>query len=191
MQDIGYVSEDSILYGWMTAGEIISMTSAFYKTWDTSYEKELIKRLSIKTDRKISKMSRGQKGRLALLLALAYRPKLLLLDEPTSGLDAVVRRQFIEESIDVISQEGRTIFFSTHLIDEVERIADHVGILSGGVMSINTTAEDLKQRFRSIHAFFSHDVDEIQAPAASSIFDGSNGKYYFLQKITATKSLRT
>jgi ABC-2 type transport system ATP-binding protein len=166
MQEIGYVSEDSILYGWMTAEEIINMTAAFYERWDKDYERELVERLSIKRDRKVNKMSRGQKGRLALLLALAYRPKLLLLDEPTSGLDAVVRRQFIEESIDVISEEGRTIFFSTHLISEVERIADHVGVLSGGAMTIDTTAQDLKDRFRSIHAFFNHDVEEVQAPAS-------------------------
>jgi ABC-2 type transport system ATP-binding protein len=123
-----------------------------------------MQRLGLKPDRKIGKMSRGEKGKVALLLALAHRPKVLLLDEPTSGLDAVVRRQFLEEAIELISEEGRTIFFSTHLIDEVERIADHVGILSGGSMRVDATVEDLKARFRSVQAYFSKDVNEVQAP---------------------------
>jgi len=170
MADIGYVSEDRVLYKWMTAGEIISLTSSFYDNWDYDFEKQLIKRLRIKVDRKIGKLSRGEKGRLGLLLALAYRPKLLLLDEPTAGLDAVVRRQFIEESIELIANEGRTIFFSTHLIDEVERIADHMGILSEGVMTMDTTVKKLKDNFRSVHAFFSKDVAEVQAPAGVFTF---------------------
>jgi len=183
MQDIGYVSEDCILYDWMTASEIISLTSTFYKNWDHNFERELIQRLSIKEDRKICKMSRGEKGRLGLLLALAYRPKLLLLDEPTSGLDSVVRRQFIEEAIELISQEGRTIFFSTHLIDEVERIADHVGILSSGSMRMDTTVEELKASFRSVRAFFSKDVNEVQAPVDVFNFRRFNREILFFTEM--------
>ena len=164
MQQIGYVSEDCVLYEWMTTKEICKMTAAFYENWDCAFEDELMSRLRLKADRRIGVMSKGERGKIALLLALAHRPKLLLLDEPTAGLDAVVRRQFLEEAIELISQEGRTIFFSTHLIDEVERIADHVGILSGGKMTVDTTIEDLKAQFRSVHAYFSKDISEVQAP---------------------------
>jgi len=164
MQHVGCVSEDRAMYEWLTADETIRLTSAFYRNWDQALASELCHRLAIKTNRKIAKMSRGERGRLALLLALAHRPRLLILDEPTSGLDSVVRRLFLEETIELIAQEGRTVFFSTHQIEEVERIADHVGILSGGNLVLNTTLEQGKEHFKRVHAYFPAEVEEIQAP---------------------------
>ena len=81
---------------------------------------------------KVGHLSRGQQAKLALLLAMAYRPELLILDEPTTGLDVVVRRDFLEGIIELIQEEGRTVFFSSHIVHEVERVADWVGIIDQG-----------------------------------------------------------
>jgi len=164
LRQIGYVSEDHAHYEWMTAGELIRFTSAFYETWDTRLADHLSRRLDLRGDRTIRKMSRGEKAKLSLLLALAHRPRLLLLDEPTAGLDAVVRRQFLEETIDLIAEEGRTIFFSSHLIDEVERVADYVGILSRGSLVVETPLASLKDSFRSVKAVFSHETFSVRPP---------------------------
>lgn len=164
MQDIGYVSEDRALYEWMTAGEMMRFTSAFYRNWDSKLAAELAKRLKIRSEVKIAKMSRGQKGKLCLLLALAYQPRLLILDEPTAGLDSVVRRQFIEETIELISKEGRTVFFSTHLIDEVERVADRVGILTSGKLAMETSLRGMKETTRRITVFCQDDPAAVTLP---------------------------
>jgi len=144
MKYVGYVSEDLVLYDWMTAAELIELTASFYDCWDEELEKSLVRKLRIKLDRKYGKMSRGEQGRLKLLLALAHRPTLLVLDEPAAGLDAVVRREFLNELIELAAQEGRTIFISSHLIDEVERVADNVAILSQGRIVADCPVADLK-----------------------------------------------
>ncbi len=168
MQDIGYVSEDRVLYEWMTAGEMIRFTAAFYQNWDSKLAADLAKRLKIRSEIKISKMSRGQKGKLCLLLALAYRPRLLILDEPTAGLDSVVRRQFIEETIELISEEGRTVFFSTHLIDEVERVADRVGILTSGTLAMETNLQNMKENTRRITVFCHDDAASLETAVTAA-----------------------
>ena len=180
MQTIGYVSEDRTFYDWMTASEAIRFTSAFYKNWDADLAAELVDRLKIRVDRKIAKLSRGEKGKLALMLALAYRPKLLILDEPTSGLDSVVRRQFIEETVELIAHEGRTVFFSTHLIDEVERIADHVAIISQGHLVVDASQQELKDSFRRVRAYFDKStIDSVMPPEGALNFKKTQGGILF------------
>ncbi len=180
MQLIGYVSEDRSFYDWMTANEAIRFTSAFYKNWDPIFAGELVERLRIRTDKKIAKLSRGERGKLALMLALAYRPKLLILDEPTSGLDSVVRRQFIEETVELIAHEGRTVFFSTHLIEEVERIADHVAILSQGHLVVDASQQELKDNFRRVRAYFEKSaIDHISPPEGALNFKKTEGGIQF------------
>ena len=180
MQLVGYVSEDRTFYDWMTASEAIRFTSAFYKNWDADFAAELVSRLKIRLDKKIAKLSRGERGKLALMLALAYRPKLLILDEPTSGLDSVVRRQFIEETVELIAQEGRTVFFSTHLIEEVERIADHVAILSQGHLVVDASQQELKESFRRVRAYFDKEAaDEFTPPEEALNFKRTAGGIQF------------
>ena len=180
MQLIGYISEDRTFYDWMTASEAIRFTSAFYKNWDADFASELVSRLKIRLDKKIANLSRGEKGKLALMLALAYRPKLLILDEPTSGLDSVVRRQFIEETVELIAHEGRTVFFSTHLIEEVERIADHVAILSQGHLVVDASQQELKDSFRRVRAYFDKAAAEQFTPPEDALnFKRTDGGIQF------------
>lgn len=141
---IGYVAEGQKMYDWMTVDEIIWFCKGFYETWDDKFAAELKGKLELPGDRKVGQMSRGMQAKLALLLAMSYRPELLILDEPTAGLDVVVRRDFLEGVIDIIQTEGRTVFFSSHIVHEVERVADWVGIIDGGKLIHCSTMDDLK-----------------------------------------------
>ncbi len=129
---IGYLSEVSDLPGWMRVDELMRYMRACYKTWDDAYAEDLRKQFELSPAAKISSLSKGQKARAGLLVALAYRPELLLLDEPSSGLDPIVRRDILGAIVRTIADEGRTVVFSSHLLDEVERISDRVAMLRSG-----------------------------------------------------------
>jgi ABC-2 type transport system ATP-binding protein len=130
-QKIGYVAQDQNFYGWMTPTTIGRFVRGFFPTWDDAEHARLLRVLEL-PDRKIREFSGGMRAKLALSLALAHRPPLLVLDEPTAGLDPVARREFLDMVRDQAEKSGRTTFFSSHLLDEVERVADRVGIVDGG-----------------------------------------------------------
>jgi len=147
---IGYVAEGQRMYDWMTVDEIIWFCKGFYPTWDDGFAEELKQKLELPGDRKVGQMSRGMQAKLALLLGMSYRPELLILDEPTAGLDVVVRRDFLEGVIELIQTEGRTVFFSSHIVHEVERVADWVGIIDAGKLIHCSTMDDLKASVKRI-----------------------------------------
>ncbi len=147
---IGYVAQNEEMYGWMTVEQHIWFCQGFYPTWDHALVAELQAKLDLPAKMKVRALSRGKQAQLALLLAMAYRPELLILDEPTAGLDVVVRRDFMEEVIELIQEEGRTIFYSSHLVHEVERVADWVGILEEGRLIYCAPMAELKARTRRI-----------------------------------------
>lgn len=152
---IGYLSEENDLPGWMRVDELISYSRAFYPKWDDAYAEELRTTFALDADAKVKTLSKGNKARLGLLVALAYRPELLVLDEPSSGLDPVVRRDILEAVIRTIADEGRTVLFSSHLLDEVERVADHVTMIADGRITLSDTLGSIK----TAHAGMS--LDEI------------------------------
>jgi len=129
---IGYLSEEPDLPAWMTVKEIINYTAAFYTNWDHQYAAELTDVFALQTNKRIRELSKGQKARVGLVLAQAHRPELLLLDEPSSGLDPNVRRDILSAIIRTVSKEGRTVIFSSHLLEEVERVSDQLLMLDKG-----------------------------------------------------------
>jgi len=129
---IGYLSEENDLPGWMRVDELIRYSRAFYPSWDDSYAEDLRRTFALDASATVKTLSRGQKARLGLLVALAYRPELLVLDEPSSGLDPIVRRDIVGAVIRTTAEEGRTVLFSSHLLDEVEEVADHVTMIDCG-----------------------------------------------------------
>lgn len=129
---IGYLSEECDLPGWMRVDELMRYMRAFYPTWDEDYAQNLRRQFALDPAAKVKTLSKGQKARAGLLVALAYRPELLLLDEPSSGLDPIVRRDILGAIVRTIADEGRTVLFSSHLLDEVERVSDCVAMLKGG-----------------------------------------------------------
>lgn len=151
-QHIGYVSENQKMPGWMTVDEFIHYCAPMYPDWDWDFCRKLLKQFDLPADRKIKHLSRGMKVKAALLTSLAYRPRLLVLDEPFTGLDPLVRDEFIRGVLELTEQERWTVFISSHDIDEVERLADWVGILNKGRLGICESVEMLQNRFRRAEA---------------------------------------
>lgn len=140
---IGYVSQEQTFYAWMSCASLGRFVAGFYPTWDASEFNRLLEIFGLPSDRKVSQLSGGMRVKLALALALAPRPPLLILDEPTSGLDALARREFLELVQDQARTQQRTTFFSSHRIDEIEMVADRVGIIHEGKLRYEGTIADL------------------------------------------------
>jgi ABC-2 type transport system ATP-binding protein len=146
---IGYLSEENDLPGWMRLDELIRYTRAFYPKWDDAYADELREKFALDPAAKIASLSKGQKARAGLLVALAYRPELLVLDEPSSGLDPIVRRDILGAVMRTIADEGRTVLFSSHLLDEVEEVADHVTMISRGRIQLSAPLDEIMASHRA------------------------------------------
>jgi len=129
---VGYVAEDQRMYDWMRVEQIVKWTSSFYPTWDHAYAQQLLRQFDLPPRNKIKTLSKGQNTRLALLLALAHRPRTVILDDPTLGLDPIARKEFLRNVITLLQSEGATVFFSSHLLYEIEPVADHIAILDQG-----------------------------------------------------------
>ncbi len=143
-RQIGYVPDAPALYGWMKVSEIGWFTSGFYPTGFYDHFVKLAGDFELPLDVKIKNLSKGGHAKVALALAMAHQPDLLILDEPTSGLDTLVRRKFLESMVDVAAA-NRTVFLSSHQIPEVERVADYVAIVNEGQIRVCDRLETLKQ----------------------------------------------
>lgn len=140
---VGYVSDAPALYDWMKVGEIGWFTSSFYPPGFLDNYQALVRRYEVSEDWKIRRLSKGQRAKVALALALAPDPDLLILDEPTAGLDPLVRREFLESMVDRAAV-GKTVLLSSHQIVEVERVADYVAILRQGKFCLIRPLSELK-----------------------------------------------
>ncbi|MGI8907486.1 MAG: ABC transporter ATP-binding protein [Candidatus Sumerlaeaceae bacterium] len=151
MGRIGYVSESRAMYEWMRVREIMDFCAALHGArWDWPYAEKLRAQYGLDAQQRVKDLSRGKRALLMLLLAVAHHPELLILDEPSSGLDPVARREILEQVISVIQGQGRTVFFSSHLLDEVERVADRVGFMRSGHLVSAEPLEDLHERWRRL-----------------------------------------
>ena len=145
---IGYLSEENDLPGWMRVDELIRYSRAFYPAWDDAYAEALRESFALDPSPKIRTLSKGQKARAGLLIALAHRPELLVLDEPSSGLDPIVRRDILGAVIRTIADEGRTVLFSSHLLQEVEQVADHVTMINEGKIVLSASLDAIRESHR-------------------------------------------
>jgi ABC-2 type transport system ATP-binding protein len=150
---LGYVPETTQAgYPWMKAGQLLAYHAAFHPGWDADYAARLCRMLDVRPERRVGSLSKGQSRRLQLVMALAHRPRLLLLDEPTDGLDPVVRDEVMGLLSEHLADTGCTILISTHLVYEVERIADHLGVLRDGRLVVQAPREELHRRLRAYRA---------------------------------------
>jgi ABC-2 type transport system ATP-binding protein len=147
---IGYVSENQQMPEWMTVGQFIDYCRPMYPKWDAAFCEKLLMQFDLPLDRKLKSLSRGMKVKAALLTSLAYRPRLLVLDEPFTGLDPLVRDEFIRGMLELSEEENWTVFISSHDIDEVERLADRVGIIDNGRLHLEESTNSLQSRFRQM-----------------------------------------
>ena len=143
-QRIGYVAQEQHMYPWMTPRALARFVSGFYPRWDKALYEQLLRDFELPPKRRVGTFSGGMKAKLALSLAVATRPDLLVLDEPTAGMDPVARREFPDLVREQARRDGATTFFSTHLIDEIEAIADRIGIVESGQTMYEGRLEPLR-----------------------------------------------
>jgi ABC-2 type transport system ATP-binding protein len=147
---VGFVPERPHVYPALTVAEALRYHASFYPSWDRGWCAELTERLELDPAQQIARMSKGETGKLLILLALSQRPDLLVLDEPTDGLDPVVRRDVLTAVLDYVSQTSATVFISSHLVHELERICDWVGVLDGGQVVAELPMQSFKNGIKRI-----------------------------------------
>lgn len=177
---IGYLSEDRDLPNWMRVGELMRYTQAFFPNWDERYAEELREAFDLDANARVKNLSRGQRARAGLLIALAHRPELLVLDEPSSGLDPVVRRDILGAIIRTIADEGRTVLFSSHLLDEVERVADRVAIIHQGRIMLTASMDEIKESHRRVTLRFGQPTDQPPSLVGALSFEGQGSEWSYI-----------
>ena len=157
---IGYLSEEHELPEWMRVDELMRYTQAFHPTWDAAYARELLETFALDPAKKIKELSKGMRAQAGLIAAVAHRPELLILDEPSSGLDAVVRRDILDAIVRAVADDGRTVIFSSHLLDEVERMSDHVTLIHQGRVTLSGVLDEVRGAYHRSRVRFAESFDQ-------------------------------
>jgi ABC-2 type transport system ATP-binding protein len=150
---LGYVPQVVRLLGWMKVRHMILYTASFYENWDDHWVDQLVQRWRVPLDQRVQHLSSGQLQTLAIVLALAHRPEVLILDEPAASLDPVARRDFLTSVLELASDGQRTAMFSTHIISDLERIATHVANLRNGRIAHFSELDELKDSVKRLRLF--------------------------------------
>jgi ABC-2 type transport system ATP-binding protein len=170
-QRIGYVAEGHRLIRWMTITEIAKFQSAFFHEqlasakqgeagWDSRFFWDMIEYFGLSKKQKIKHLSNGQRAHVSLALTLAPNPELLIMDDPTLGLDAAIRRQFLEGIIELIMRQGRTILFSSHILGDIERVADKIVVIDKGVIRADCSLEQFRSAVKKVKFVFNQSPPE-------------------------------
>ncbi len=153
-RNVGYLAEDQTMYGWMTPVELCRFLSAFYPTWDMKLARDSLDRFEIPSHTRIGRLSKGQAVKLGLVVALAHRPAIVILDDPAMGLDSVARKEFNRDLVEHLQTSGCTVLYSSHLLDEVEAVADAVAILDRGKIVRTATTDRLRDEVKQVVLVF-------------------------------------
>ena len=148
---IGYVPQEISLYPWMRVRQLLDYMAAFYPRWNSTLVQQMLKDWEVNAGDKVGKMSVGTRQKLAIILALAHEPDLLVLDEPAASLDPAARREFLKAVLEIAAEGRRTIVFSTHITSDLERVADRVAILRGGIIAYEGELDELKDSVKRLH----------------------------------------
>jgi ABC-2 type transport system ATP-binding protein len=195
---IGLVNEGAPMYSWMKVETALDFEAGTRTHFDRKYAIEALARLGIARSKRISQLSRGMRAQLALVFAMGGNPEVLILDDPAMGLDPVMRREFLEAMIDLLGREGRSVLFSSHILPDVERIADRVGILHEGRLIVDVPLDELKRRVqkRLIRGVGEHAIRERALPAVirlrsiregveATLFDLDTAQEHALERLGA------
>jgi ABC-2 type transport system ATP-binding protein len=159
LRRVGYLSEERELPEWMRVDELMAYTQAYHPTWDSSYARELLETFGLDPSKRVKELSKGMRAQAGLIAAVAHRPELLILDEPSSGLDAMVRRDILDAIVRTVADDGRTVIFSSHLLDEVERMSDHVTLIQNGRVTVSGELDKVRRRYRRSRVRFVEGFD--------------------------------
>jgi len=171
LADIGFVAQDTPLYADFTAAELVTMGGKLNRRWDSTFARSRLAHVGIPPDRPVGKLSGGQRAQVALALALAKRPRLLLLDEPVASLDPLARREFLQSLMGSVAESGTTVLLSSHLLADLERVCDFLIVLHDGKTQLVGTVDDLVAEHRQLVGL-RHDHDTI--PAAATVIRASH-----------------
>lgn len=149
-RQVAYVGPDLVFQPWGRVGRVIQFVRGFYPTWDQAYCERLMRALDLGAGDRIMTLSFGARIKLALLLALAWKPKVLILDEPTVGLDAISKQAVFAELLSAVQDEDRSVLISSHGLADVERFADHLGMIRNGRLLFEGATADVIARFRMV-----------------------------------------
>jgi ABC-2 type transport system ATP-binding protein len=158
---VGYLSETGVPFPVATAASLIRLCAPLYPDWNRALEEQVLARFQIDPRRKLKDLSLGQQRAVGLLLAICPQPELLVLDEPAANLDAVVRREFLETILSLIGEENRSVIFSSHILSDVERVADRVAIMHRGRLLIERPLDELKEQVRRLRFMFDGPSPEV------------------------------
>ncbi len=153
---VGYLPEDHRMYGWMTVRESGDFQSRFYPRWNEKVFRGVTDHFGLKSEARVRDLSRGERAGLSLALTLAPDPELLILDDPAMGLDPVARHSLMESMVYLTRREDRTIFFSSHQLEDVERVADRVAVLDGSVLRASCSLEHFRAHVKHARLIFTH-----------------------------------
>ena len=188
---IGYLSEERDLPDWMRIDELMRYVSAYFPDWDQAYADELCATFGLDTKKTVKNLSRGMRAQVALIVAVAHRPDLLVLDEPSTGLDAIVRRDILGEIVRAVAEEGRSVLFSSHLLDEVELMSDVIAMIHEGKIIQQGDLDDIKAQHHFVKVQFTEEQEHAPAIPGALSLEGSgrswtvlcNGAYSEMKKI--------
>lgn len=159
---IGYVSPELNYAPWRKVKRLVHFIRQFYPTWDDTYCQVLMEKLGIGWEDKIESMSFGTRIKLAVTVALAHHPDLLLLDEPTIGVDAVSKQEIFGELLAAVQDEEHTVLISSHGLSDIERFADHIGMIKNGKMQFEGRMDEIVNRFKMVDFVFGDGTTEFR-----------------------------
>lgn len=151
-QRVGYVPDSHHIDRWMRVGEAVGFCRSVYASWNNQTCQQMLDLFELDPNKKVKHLSKGMLVKLSLVLAISHDPEVLLLDEPMAGLDPLAREEFLDGVLRTICERGQTVVFSTHSLDDVQRLADTVGILYGGRLLVHRNIEELLATTKRIRA---------------------------------------
>lgn len=176
---IGYVGEEQYFYEDMSVKWMEQFISQHYRQWDRDKFYSLLERFNVSPTKKVKELSKGMRVKSSLALALAHNPELIILDEPTSGLDPVIRNEILQILLEIIQDENKSVLFSTHITEDIEKIADYVTYLIDGRIVLSAPKDELLEQWKTIHIKNGYEVSEV-----SSRLIGVERNYFGITGIT-------
>jgi len=188
---VGYVPERHHIYPWMTIKETIWFTRAFYPTWDHALCEQLLKQYDLHPAKKVRELSHGMTTKLALVLALSHDPDVLLLDEPTTGLDPLIREEFLDGIKHLIQIRPRTVLFSSHILSDIERVADRIGMINDGKLLLCAPRDELTSQTKRIEVALKPDHRPTTPPPGTVLEEFVDGQWTLTVHGYSEETLRT